>query len=265
MEVRVEDYTRDGLAIAGHIALCWNQMRIDPNGTIGGSPALAVRKTLRYLRGWDQWKVSDLEAVAALAPGTGEALVKALRTEGLIEASRGGAWTVTQAGRTFSAATAAKAVTRLTAEKALAQFLERVTQVNEDPYFLAKATRVVLFGSMLKPDVERLSDVDLAVELVSKEVDLDRARLKNRQRAEELADQGRRFRNFLESEGCWYFEAFRYLKGGSRVISLADYRVEKTFVLTAPHRFLIGKPEKIAAPTTPTPAPRQRRPRGCPF
>jgi hypothetical protein len=117
---------------------------------------------------------------------------------------------------------------------------------------------------MLKPDVE-LSDVDLAVELVSKEVDLDRARLKNRQRAEELADQGRRFRNFLESEGCWYFEAFRYLKGGSRVISLADYRVEKTFVLAAPHRFLIGKPEKIAAPPTPTPAPRQRRPRGCPF
>jgi hypothetical protein len=229
MEVRVEDYTRDGLAIAGHIALCWNQMRIDPNGTIGGSPALAVRKTLRYLRGWDQWKVSDLEAVAALAPGTGEALVKALRTEGLIEASGAGAWTVTQAGRTFSAPTAARPVTRLTAEKALAEFLERVTQVNEDPYFLAKA------------------------------------RLKNRQRAEELADQGRRFRNFLESEGCWYFEAFRYLKGGSRVISLADYRVEKTFVLAAPHRFIIGEAEQIAAPTIPQPAPRQRRPRGCPF
>jgi hypothetical protein len=48
-------------------------MRIDPNGTIGGSPALAVRKMLRYLRGWDQWKVADLEAVAALAPGTGDA------------------------------------------------------------------------------------------------------------------------------------------------------------------------------------------------
>ena len=62
---------------------------------------------------------------------------------------------------------------------------------------------------MLKPEVERLSDVDLAVELVSKEVDFDRARLKNQQRAEELADQGRGFRNFLEWEGCWYFEAFR--------------------------------------------------------
>ena len=169
-------------------------MRIDPNGLIGGCPALVVRKALRHLRVWDQWGVAELEAAAALPPGTGRDLVKALQTEGLIEASARGAWSVTQAGRTFSAATAAKPVTRETAEKALAEFLERGTQVNEDPYFLAKATRVVLFGSMLKPEVERLSDVDLAVELVSKEVDRDLAGLKNRQRAEELADQGRGFR-----------------------------------------------------------------------
>jgi predicted nucleotidyltransferase len=189
----------------------------------------------------------------------------ALRTEGLIEASGKGTWAVTQAGRTFSAATAAKPVRRATAEKALAEFLERVTQVNEDPYFLAEATRVVLFGSMLKPEVERLSDVDLAVELVSKEMDRDLASLKNRQRAEELADQGRSFRNSLEWAAVWYLEAFRYLKGGSRVISLAHYSVEKTFVLAVPHRFLIGEPEQIAAPTTTRPAPRQRRPRDCPF
>src|ERR1035437_2948354 len=251
--------------LRGPIALCWNRMRIDPKGTIGGSPALAVRKMLRYLRGWDQWKVADLEAVGTLAPGAGNALVTALRTDGLIEASGKGAWAVTQAGRTFSAATAANPVTRATAEKALAEFLQRVTQVNEDPYSLAKATRVVLFGSMLKPEVERLSDVDLAVELVSKEVDFDRARLKNQQRAEELADQGRGFRNFLEWEACWYLESFRYLKGRSRVISLAHYSVEKTFVLAAPHRFLIGEAEQIAAPNAPRPAPRSRRPRGCPF
>jgi hypothetical protein len=97
-------------------------MRINPNGKIGDSPALAVRKMLRYLRGWDQWKAADLETVAALAPGTGDGLVKVLQTEGLIEAAGKGVWAVTQAGRTFSAATAAKPVTRATAEKALAEF-----------------------------------------------------------------------------------------------------------------------------------------------
>ena len=239
-------------------------MRIDPKDTIGGHPALVVRKTLRHLRDCDQWKLANLEAAAALPPGTGNALLNALRTEGLIEASAPGAWTLTQAGRTFSSATAASRVTRATAEKALAQFLDRVTEVNQNPYFLARVIRAVLFGSMLKPQVERLSDVDLAVELTQKETDFDRARLKNQQRVEELSNQGHRFRHFLELEACWYFETFHFLKGRSRVIALADYKAEKTFVLAVPHRFLLGEPEPIP-PATPPPAARKRRPRDCPF
>ena len=111
----------------------------------------------------------------------------------------------------------------------------------------------------------RLSDVDLAVELVTKEADFDRAREQNYRWAEELVEKGKQFRNVLDWELCWYFETRRFLKGGSRVIAMADYKAEKALVLAVPHRFLIGEPEQIAAPTTPTPAPRQRRPRGCPF
>jgi hypothetical protein len=124
---------------------------------------------------------------------------------------------------------------------------------------------VVLFGSMLKPEIDRLSDVDLAVELASKEADFDRARVKNYERVEELAARGHHFRNFVEQEGCWYWEIFRFLKGQSRVIALPDYCVEKTLVLAVPHRFLVGRPEQTAAPSTPKPAVRQRRPHDCPF
>ena len=81
-----------------------------------------------------------------------------------------------------------------------------MTEVNQNIYLLAKVTSVVLFGSMLKPEVVRLSDVDVAVELTRKEPDFDRAQEQNRQRAEELANLGRRFRNILEWEGCWYWE-----------------------------------------------------------
>jgi predicted nucleotidyltransferase len=162
-------------------------MRIDPKGTIGQYPALLVRTTLRLLRSRLSWGLDELEAAAGLTPGDGRALVKALRSEGLIEAAGRGAWEVTQAGRTLSSATAAKRITRATAEKALQQFLDRVERVNNDPYFLGKVVRVVLFGSMLKPEVERLSDVDLAVEVASKEADFDRARAKNYQRVEKLA------------------------------------------------------------------------------
>src|ERR1035437_6092775 len=240
-------------------------MRIDPKGMIGGYPALLVRKTLRHLRGRLPWTVVELESAAALDGGAGCALVKSLLSAGLIVAAGPDAWAITQAGQTFSSATAAKRVTRAMAEKALSEFLNRVEQVNRDPYFLGKAVRVVLFGSMLKPEVVRLSDVDLAVELVTKEADFDRAREENYRRAEELADKGRRFRNVLDWELCWYFETRHFLKGGSRVIAMADYKAEKALVLAVPHRFLIGEPEQIAPPTTTRPAPRQRRPRDCPF
>src|ERR1035437_5486711 len=240
-------------------------MRIDPKGMIGGYPALLVRKTLRHLRGRLPWTVVELESAAALDGGAGCALVKSLLSAGLIVAAGPDAWAITQAGQTFSSATAAKRVTRAMAEKALSEFLNRVEQVNRDPYFLGKAVRVVLFGSMLKPEVVRLSDVDLAVELVTKEADFDRAREENYRRAEELVDKGHRFRNVVDLEFCWHLETFRFLKGGSRVIAMADYKAEKALVLAVPHRFLIGEPEQIAPPTTTRPAPRQRRPRDCPF
>jgi predicted nucleotidyltransferase len=243
-------------------------VRIDPKGTVAGWPALVIRRTLRHLRTHLQWGLGELESTASLEAGEGRALIKGLLAEGLIEAVGRGVWKVTQAGQTFASATAARRVTRKTAQKALQQFLGRVQRVNNDPYFLGKVTRLVLFGSMLKPEVERLSDVDLAVELASKEADFDRARVKNYERVEELTTQGHRFRNFIEREGCWYWEIFGFLKGQSRVIALADYSAEKAFVLTVPHRFLIGQPEQIAmqsAPSTPKPAARQRRSRDCPF
>jgi predicted nucleotidyltransferase len=243
-------------------------MHVDAKGTVGRYPVLLVRTTLRHLRSRLQWGLAELETAAGLPPGNGRALVRVLRAEGLIEAVGRGIWTMTQAGVTFSAATAAQQVTRATAERTLSEFLERVTEVNQNPYFLAKVTTVVLFGSLLKPEVERLSDVDVAIEWTRKNPDFERARGQNQRRAEELANLGRGFRNVLEWEDCWYWEAFRFLKGRSRVIALADFNAEKTFVLAVPHRFLIGEPDHVAVqvpPTTREPAARRRRPRNCPF
>ena len=141
-------------------------------------------------------------------------------------------------------------------------------RVNTDPYFLARVTRLVVYGSMLRPEVERLSDVDVAVQLEPKEKDLNRLRAQTPDRVEELAAGGHRFRDFLEQEAWWYFETRRFLKGGSRVISLADYNVEKDLVLAGPHRLLIGAPEEPSAqpkPEAPKPVRRNLRCRDCPF
>src|SRR5215467_10825129 len=243
-------------------------MRVDPKGTIRGYPTLLVRQTLRRLRGDFVWGEEALERAAKLPPGTGRALARALQAEGLITASQHDGWTVTQAGDTLAVATAARPVSRQTAERVLAQFLERVARVNNDPYFLARVTRVALYGSMLTPEVNRLSDVDLAVQLIAKETDIDRRQEANAERVEQLAIEGRRFGSFLEEQFCWFLETFRFLKGRSRVISLADYNIEKRLVLAVPHRMLLGEPDKLppeTGPNTPQPTPRKRRPRDCPF
>ena len=243
-------------------------MRIDSTSEVAGYPALLVRRALRSLRAADGWGLLALQAAAQLPPGAGRALARALQKNGLIEVTGPDRWTVTQTGRTMAAATAAAPVSRRTAERALAQFLARAARVNDDPYFLARVDRLVLYGSMLRPEVERLSDVDLAVQLVPKEADSQRLRAANAERVEQLAIVGRQFRGFLDQQFCWFLETFRFLKGRSRVISLADYTVEKELVLAGPHRMLLGEPEEL--PPEPTPkarqaAPRKRRPRDCPF
>jgi predicted nucleotidyltransferase len=167
---------------------------------------------------------------------------------------------------TFTAATAAKRLTRATAERALAAFMERVARVNSDPYFLGQVTRVALFGSMLNPDTDRPSDIDLAVEIVRKIADWDSHIEKNNERVQELMNLGHHFRHTIEYAACWHLEVFRFLKGGSRAISLADYTIEKRLVLAVAHRMLIGDDEPV--PISPDPAPvlrLRRRPRDCPF
>jgi hypothetical protein len=68
--------------------------------------------------------------------------------------------------------------------------------------------------------------------------------------------------------GEGYYEVFQALKNRSRAIALADYRAEKSFILKAPHRTLLGEEEQMPVEppleAQPRPKPR-RRPRGCPF
>jgi predicted nucleotidyltransferase len=175
-------------------------------------------------------ELRHVEAAAGLPIGAGPELAKALVAEGLIRKLKNDAWTMCQAGMTFTAATAAKRLTRATADRALATFMERVVRVNSDPYFLGKVTRVALFGSMLNPNADRPSDIDLAVEVVPKIADRDSHIEKNNERVQELMTLGHHFRHSIEYAACWQLEVFRYLKGRSRAISLADYNIEKRLV-----------------------------------
>src|SRR5580658_7211808 len=151
-------------------------MRIDPKGVVGGYPALMMRKLVRRLNNLLCWNVETVRVILRTERSEAEAIVRVLVDAGLVvaEPSRGAdGYITTQLAQSFGSATAAKPITRQTADHALSQLLERVNQVNSDERFLAKVTKVVVLGSYLRSGVDRLSDLDVAVELQPKEANWD--------------------------------------------------------------------------------------------
>ena len=112
-------------------------MRIDPKEKIGGHPVLTVRQLLRSLGGRLSWTPEDVEKALDIDAKAAGELIDALVAAGLIEIADGGKakeWTVTALGQSFAAAKAGKPISRKTADKVLAGLLDRVREVNEDPY-----------------------------------------------------------------------------------------------------------------------------------
>jgi hypothetical protein len=179
------------------------KMRIDPNARVGGYPALLIRKLVRGLNNHLNWDWETVQRLLAAEPSEATELVKTLEAAGRAKANRDKGpktWTTTQLAQSFGSATAAKPITRQTASASLNQLLERVDRVNSDEHFLARVTRLILFGRYLRPEVDRLSDVDVAVELRPKEADRGRARELNHQRIAEMERNGHRFSRSLDRE-----------------------------------------------------------------
>ncbi|MGD0499472.1 MAG: nucleotidyltransferase domain-containing protein [Bryobacteraceae bacterium] len=248
-----------------------DQMRIDPSGALGGFPVLLVRKVLRRLNDYLHWDADAVRQIAGIGPEQVADFIKALQKAGLAKANRGrdsGTWTTTQLARSFGAASAAKPITRQTAERVLQGFLERVDQVNSDPYYLARVSQAVLFGSYLRPELDRLGDIDIAVELRPKESDYEQVREANERRLADLEARGQRVAGgFLARETWWWREVLRFLKARSRAISFHDYAYEKELVDAVPNQVIFAalEREEERPKTPPTPVRRSGRSRDCPF
>jgi DNA-binding IclR family transcriptional regulator len=142
-------------------------MYVDSKGEIGGVPAVQVRD---FLRREDEWRSDYLMSRFGLSPSRAETLTAELLRLGYIEmrerhdSSR--CYCKTQLGCRFSLASAARPLTRKTAERRLAEFIERVRALNANDYYLYRVRTVRVFGSYLT-ERDRINDIDIAVELVA--------------------------------------------------------------------------------------------------
>jgi len=77
-----------------------------------------------------------------------------------------GSWTTTISGNALAMASFGKPISRATAERLLAEVLERVRSYNSDPAKALTVTQLVVFGSYLDPSADSLGDLDLAMSYV---------------------------------------------------------------------------------------------------
>ncbi len=154
-------------------------MNIDPKADFAGQPMMLVRDLVRKIHhrydgvfNADDWAYvfaggtpGDRERVLAeliacgymrpVAPGDDDQLPLLARFR------EGPMWVFTELGNQLANASAARPLRRASAEKALAGFLDRVDEVEAHPLCLHVVTEAILFGSMLDPDRQTVSDVDV--------------------------------------------------------------------------------------------------------
>ncbi len=133
-------------------------------------------------------------------------------------------WVTTVQGNALAQASFGKPISRATAERHLAQVIERARGYNADPSRLLTIKEIAVFGSYLNPDIDRLGDLDLAITVVRRETDGDRYvdRVLHYARA-----SGRNFSIFFE-QLMWPARELRMiLKNRSPAISITNEDISK--------------------------------------
>jgi hypothetical protein len=245
-------------------------MRIRPDDLVAGFPAKQIRKLLR--QNYESLSVDDVTKVLGLSGKSAVRLLEVLEHKGFIEKNAFAPdpaknWKHTIKGGALCKALFSAPVYRENAEKALADFMDRVQAVNGDGRFLFRVRKVVLFGSFLTGSAT-LGDLDIAIELVPKEADSIKHSELIQARANEAALNGKSFRNFIERLDFAAQEVRSFLKSRSRIIQLTD--CQDGVLKIAEHRVIYEGPRPTpAAPINPAPKRRVRRPRkvddDCPF
>ncbi|MFL6194511.1 MAG: hypothetical protein ACJ75H_10090 [Thermoanaerobaculia bacterium] len=190
----------------------------------------------------DYWTIESVVSILRISRPNAIRLIEELSRRGLIESIKHGGesyWQKTLTGRALALATAAGGIKRRTADKVFSAFLERVEEVNNNPYYLYKVRTVVLFGSYLN-DVANVGDIDLAIDLVMKESDPGTGAEMIRMRGDEAQENGRQFSTFMAKLLFANTEVWRFLKSRSRTLSL--HNIHDPILAQIPYRVVSGNP-----------------------
>jgi predicted nucleotidyltransferase len=135
-----------------------------------------------------------------------------------------------------------RGIKRVTADRLLAEFSERVRHVNSSDEFLFKVTEAVVFGSYVNTDHEVLGDLDLAIRTDTKKEEMGEA-----EHHERFLEQQNECNSHVMIERIFYphTKVWKYLKNRSTGISLHDLGSDGVFAEDVPMKRIYPPDQEV--------------------
>jgi len=226
-------------------------MNLRPGEQIAGYPAMQIRWLMRRMRPYRGVTAKFITDVLKIGDDQVEPVISQLIKLGYIQSvdlKDDRIWfTPTSLGVSLSLASAAKRITRKTAERTVTEFMNRVNVANAREDFLFWITSVVVYGSYLT-DSERLGDVDFGIELTWREADEKKHHTLIWDRVHAARSGGRHFANITDEVSWCQEEILLLLKSRKRSISIHHLVELKELAREKPlrYRVLLGDRHAIA-------------------
>lgn len=208
-------------------------MRLEKGQTIGGFPAIAVRD---WMRKSDYFDTDYVGEVFGLSESAAQKFLKALVREGFIRISeRPGVYEITEDGLRLRNASAGPLISRDKADKLLQGLIERAKTINASPEFTQAVVVMVVFGSYLDPEKDKLGDLDVAVEILRKPgISVE----EEREHIIRDMENGAPVPGGIAYMFWPYKKAIGYLKSRKAGISLHPYSMHKEMISKGPFKVI---------------------------
>lgn len=203
-------------------------MRIEKGQKIVGHPALQVRRIMREAAR-HHLTAQRVQEILGCSDSSARKIIGDLEAEGFVESVKG-CVEVSIKGNALAIARTAS-LSRQTSERLIDEVVNRAHAVNRDEKWAYRIRTLVLFGSCVRGE-KRPNDVDVACELAPR-FDGERQSLLEQDRR---AARDQDFRNLSQWASWPKLEAFRFLKGRARGLSLHEL---DDWVLSLEHHRII--------------------------
>ncbi len=154
-----------------------------------------------------------------LSGGVGDLLIKGLQERKFVEEKEDD-YSLTLHGAALSIARCVPPIHKEKADRLLADFMDRVREVNESDDYLYRVSGVWLFGSYIDDNATDYGDIDIAVELSRKIEDSSEHMRLNQEAVMEAAERRKRFSTIFDQLDYTRRLVLLKLKNRNQYISL---------------------------------------------